>query len=332
MNVDAPFRLSDYQSDYFQSIAIDSYEPLPLLKSLYMANEYVKACTVETMDCAIKHNQQGIANTLAERQNIHSKWQWQLRSMIGDDFAGEFFTKHMEGKHDQSSHGKGGNTKLVANVPNKAADHQKWSAEAISLAQGIRGQAEAVEPALTAEIVGVVKKHGGVMEHLEQRIKSDNSLARKIDLDAEEKYGGDKKLAAENVKDAVRYTMITSEARYTESIAAVEQDFKDQGFEVKTKNYWTEGDPYQGANMVLKKNGLTMEFQVHTKRSSKVKDANHALYDAYKEAPNNKVRWNVYDKMVKLAATVPRPANYSTLMTIGSIALQPFEPIPEMGG
>jgi hypothetical protein len=29
-------------------------------------------------DLAIKENQQGIANFLAERQDMHMKWKWQL--------------------------------------------------------------------------------------------------------------------------------------------------------------------------------------------------------------------------------------------------------------
>ena len=47
------------------------------------ANDILIEELIETFDCAIMHNQQGIANFLAERIDSHQKWRWQLASSLG---------------------------------------------------------------------------------------------------------------------------------------------------------------------------------------------------------------------------------------------------------
>jgi uncharacterized protein len=54
-----------------------------LAAEILSANEMLIGELAEAFDCAIMHNQQGIANFLAERIDAHQKWKWQLSSSLG---------------------------------------------------------------------------------------------------------------------------------------------------------------------------------------------------------------------------------------------------------
>lgn len=87
INFDAPFRLSEFMESAPELEPTDSTDPLEMCRSLYQANEDVRECLVKALDIANDLEQQGIVNFLAERLDQHSKWQWQLRSIVGDSFA-----------------------------------------------------------------------------------------------------------------------------------------------------------------------------------------------------------------------------------------------------
>lgn len=87
INFDAPFRLTDFIESADEIEPTDSSDPLEMCRSLYMANEDVRESIVHALSVADELEEQGIVNFLAERQDMHSKWQWQLRAIVGDSFA-----------------------------------------------------------------------------------------------------------------------------------------------------------------------------------------------------------------------------------------------------
>ena len=87
LNFDAPFRLSDFMESADEIEPTDSSDPLEMSRSLYMANEDVRESIIHALAVADELGEQGIVNFLAERQDMHSKWQWQLRAITGDSFA-----------------------------------------------------------------------------------------------------------------------------------------------------------------------------------------------------------------------------------------------------
>lgn len=87
LNFDAPFKLSDFMESVDEIEPTDSSDPLEMSRSLYQANEDVRESIIHALKVADELGQQGIVNFLAERQDMHSKWQWQLRAIVGDSFA-----------------------------------------------------------------------------------------------------------------------------------------------------------------------------------------------------------------------------------------------------
>jgi len=230
--------------------------------------------------------------------------------------------KHLSGRHDQTSHARGsGKYPRVKDVP-ASPDR---SPAAVAAAIQLRGSANKRSDEITDTMTGIASEFGGEMKGLEYRVKSTDSLARKIDADANAEYGGDVNKAAANISDASRYSMVLDESNYTAGLAAMEQKLAADGYEVRTKNFWQEGDPYQGVNMKLTKDGVTSELQLHTKESYNIKTTQlHPVYENFRITSDPAVKASLYSQMVSIAATIPKPADYETLITLGTPAFQSF--------
>lgn len=342
LNFDAPVRLADFMSRVANIQFQDTNDPLLMSQILYVANEQLRCCIVEAFTLATSLNEQGIANFLAERQDMHSKWQWQLRAVVGDEFAGAYevdvhelghslemgITKHLQGRHDQSSHaqysGKFGRVKDVAATADK-------SQAATDRAIAIRAKAAKAEPQITSDLDGIATKLGGKLEGTEYRLKSTDSLARKIEQDAVTHYDGDLDKAAEGISDASRYTITLADENYTDGFEKALTDLEAQGYTVeRPKNFWQEGDPYQGVNLKLVKDGQKVELQLHTPESFRIKEkVIHPVYESYRKDTNPVTRRASYNQMVEMAKDIPRPAGYEKLLTLGIPSTQPYEDAPE---
>jgi HK97 family phage prohead protease len=86
LGYDAPFSLQQFiePNDVVPTNLNDS---VSMSRSLYQGNADVLECIVAALAVANELGEQGIVNFLAERQDMHSKWEWQLRAIVGDDFA-----------------------------------------------------------------------------------------------------------------------------------------------------------------------------------------------------------------------------------------------------
>jgi hypothetical protein len=236
------------------------------------------------------------------------------------------------GEHDQSSHGSWANNSVSTGMAADVAPKSSRSPEAVALATAVRARALAVEPTVTNLVKGLVAQSGGTLISLEQRVKSTDSLARKIDADAEKEFGGDKKAAADAVSDSLRYTMSVGDENYTAGLESTVKALEATGWKLRVKNFWQSGDPYDGANIKATKDGVTVEIQVHTPKSYSVKEKQlHDEYEIYREAKDDSVRRTSWDKMVGIAKSIPRPSNTAALLAIGTLVIQQFETAQQAG-
>lgn len=87
LNFDSPFQLAEFQqlaTPFYVCSSNDAYE---MTKSLYQGNEVIRTCLIRGMLIADSVGEQGIYNFLADRFDSHSKYQWQMRSILGDAIA-----------------------------------------------------------------------------------------------------------------------------------------------------------------------------------------------------------------------------------------------------
>jgi len=240
------------------------------------------------------------------------------------------------GTHDQKKHGAWA-MNVTGDVPPLAPDvmaRPQWSAEAVAEAKRLRERALAVEPKVT-ELMKVIQENaGGEFVQLEQRVKSTDSLARKIDGDAVTEFDGDRSRAADAVSDAVRYTLKVGDENYAQSLDSTVKALEAAGFTLRVKNFWQSGDPYDGVNIKARKDGIEVEIQLHTPSSFAHKEGEggtHPIYKKYQVELNDSAREKMWNQMIDIARGVVRPANYGAIIATGTLVLQQFQTAQEAG-
>ena len=237
-----------------------------------------------------------------------------------DLFVVDDISKHYS--HDQRDHGnwaRGGSS--LPEVENPKANR---SPEINRIAQDIRERRAADEPKVTQDMMTLSERFGGKMVDLQFRLKSEKSIARKVEADAEEKRITPQK-AAEDMSDVIRYTMQFDTDGYTRGVQGTIAGLQEAGYtidESRVKNFWEPTDAYQGLNAKMRHpNGYEIELQFHTPESSRVKADTHAIYEVYRETNNPQQRYKLYDRMRRIARRATTP---SGALAIGLPAVIPL--------
>lgn len=180
-----------------------------------------------------------------------------------------------------------------------------------------------VEPDITRRMTNLAESQGFRLEGLKYRIKTTDSLTRKIDSDAKRlRLAPD--VAAKGISDSVRYTGIIPAENYTRATQKAIGDLKAAGYKARVKNYWQSGDPYQGVNIALTSpDGHGVELQFHTEESFRMKEyINHPIYEKYRVSTDNVERKSLWDRMVTNASTLPVPPD---ALSVPDLKMQSFE-------
>lgn len=85
LNSPAPAELKDLADMANETSRSEGYDAEALAADLYAANEKLIENIMVAFKAATDLNEQGIANFLAERQDQHKKWSWQLRASLAPE-------------------------------------------------------------------------------------------------------------------------------------------------------------------------------------------------------------------------------------------------------
>jgi len=197
-------------------------------------------------------------------------------------------------ERDGASQGDGGSAARVArNLEYRATVEAVDRAHAID--QGYARVQEVEEKTVTPAMRRIEAEDpdrhlGG----LENRLKSRDRLTEKIEkwLSAQSDLRPDD--AFKLVKDAIRYTFIYNEERYTEGVHTDCDRLESAGFEpVDRQNSWKE-DQYKGINGRWREpdSGILFEVQFHTQESVDAKELTHPAYERIRDpaTPPGEVR------------------------------------------
>lgn len=175
----------------------------------------------------------------------------------------------------------------------KEALNQQHAAELLE-------KAARAEKEVTPALSGLAQQNGLKMEGLDFRLKSQESLARKL---------GD--TAPEDIRDALRYTMVGDAKDLAASSKATLQSLQEQGYKVlKVKNTFKPGAPYKGVNTQIKApDGQVFELQFHTPQSFHTKqNLSHGLYEQMRVLPDGDPRKaELATELVKLSDPISTP-------------------------
>lgn len=151
-------------------------------------------------------------------------------------------------------------------------------AQADELAKMRLDEARSQEPQVTQDLQSFEDDRGKLVG-LDFRLKSQESLARKILLDAHtEEISLDE--SASKIRDVLRYTLCMNPDDYVSKATEVLKGLESKGYVVvKFKNTW-DNDIYKGINTNIKApSGIVFELQLHTPDSFEVKENNHRYYE-----------------------------------------------------
>ena len=198
--------------------------------------------------------------------------------------------------------------------------------QAVKIAIEFRNAVLKVEPTVTQKLARTVMGLGGKMVGLKNRVKTADSLARKIfESKDESRFKGDMVEVAKNLFDVVRYTASFEEDKYVEGVKATLQALKDDGYTFSVKNYWEDGDTYQGINVKLFKDGVQSELQFHTPDSFEKKRIGHEFFKLQRSEKDLVKRKEYWDKQLVIANSVRHPKGYEELLKLETLTKNKFE-------
>ena len=152
-------------------------------------------------------------------------------------------------------------------------------AVAAELAANLLAKAETEEPAVTSLLKG--READGIrLVGLENRLKTADSLTRKILTDAQDKEVSLEEAAA-GIGDVLRYTLCSEDGKYVKTVDATLKSLTQAGITVVIfNNTWGNGNSYKGINTKCQTaDGFVFELQFHTPDSFEAKTVEHAQYE-----------------------------------------------------
>ena len=197
--------------------------------------------------------------------------------------------------------------------------YQPYSSK--GLAKKIHAKARKKEAKITSDVVSAAQKAGSKMYGLEHKLKTKDSIARKIKTDSIEKDISLEE-SANDIKDAVRYTTVSTEKNFVSNYNKVKKTLESKGYkEERCKNYF---DLYRQGKVKHKsvqsifsdKDGYKFEIQFQTPKSQKAKDAKVPIYEERRK-PGNSADKNaeLERRMEALAEAVPDPKDIYKIKT-----------------
>ena len=199
------------------------------------------------------------------------------------------------------------------------AGKKRYTHSAKGLANALHQNAVKVEPKITKDVKSVIRKSGAKIYGLKNRLKTKESLERKIRTDSKEK---DISLnqSAKGIKDTVRYTAVLDNNNFVDGYNSIKESLAEKGYtEVRCRNYFDlyrkgKANHKQITTVYENSDGDQFELQFHTPSSIKVKEKKTALYE---EARNPKVSKNrkdeITERMDVLAKQIKDPKGIYTI-------------------
>lgn len=169
------------------------------------------------------------------------------------------------------------------------------------------------EPTITKDVVESIENAGGYAHGLEHRLKTADSIARKIDTKG-----------VEHINDALRYTSVSNNDNFVRNYNTIKNELSDKGYkEIKCKNYFDMYDKglvkHKSVQSQFKDpTGYTFEIQFQTEQSQRAKDKKTPLYEeARSKDVTSSRKKELEEQMVQLAENVPTPKDIQTILSHG---------------
>lgn len=189
------------------------------------------------------------------------------------------------------------------------------------LTKKLYSEARKKEPQITKDVTHAVKACGAKMYGIEHKLKTKESIARKISTDSKEKNITPYE-SAMDIKDAVRYTALSEDNDFVSNYISIKDSLESKGYEeIRCKNYfdlYNQGKvKHKSVQSVFKNpDGYRFEIQFHTPSSQEAKDKKVPIYEERRKPGLSKERQLELEKqMEELAEKVTEPRDIKRIKT-----------------
>ncbi|MGW0391831.1 ATP nucleotide 3'-pyrophosphokinase [Streptomyces sp. NPDC003042] len=188
--------------------------------------------------------------------------------------------------------------------------------------------AKRAERAISPQVRAAAWIAGAEVIGFENRLKSPDSLKRKVATSLKEHPGQSAEAALATLSDAVRYTLQWNEDQYTDGVTTAAHVLSSWGNDsTKWSNTWGRTQGYKGLNTGWRapRSGQLFEVQFHTPASKWAQEATHKLYEEQRlpgTSPERKRE--LQEQQNAFFAAVPVPAGADRL----TAPLSPRVPAP----
>jgi ppGpp synthetase/RelA/SpoT-type nucleotidyltranferase len=202
---------------------------------------------------------------------------------------------------------------------------------ATSMAKDLITTASREEPQVTHDLSTIVRSEGGEMGGLKFRLKTEKSLAGKLERKAAEK-GITPEAYSKSVADVLRYTGVFKPEDYARGVEQTIERLRSAGYKISdsdVENYWATGDDYNGINATaVTPSGYRFELQFHTQESLDLKNGElHKLYEQFRDEQNPHERYRLWTRMVDLSNSISQPDE--AVLRIGTRTVHKPPALPE---
>ncbi|GAA2062753.1 hypothetical protein GCM10009801_06130 [Streptomyces albiaxialis] len=145
--------------------------------------------------------------------------------------------------------------------------------------------ARGAERIISTQIREAARRNGAELVGFEHRLKSPDSLKRKVAtyMKGDEKHPPTNvDTALERVNDAVRYTFVWDDKKYTKGVRGASRDLVSWQYNsVRWANTWDSKDRYKAINSAWRDPLRDQKFEVqfHTPASKAAQEETHKLYE-----------------------------------------------------
>lgn len=177
------------------------------------------------------------------------------------------------------------------------------------------------EPAITGDLVAATQASGASLAGLEYRMKSPESLARKIATKHEADPTRTHAEIASSLNDVVRYTVTCPNSASTaDQVRQISGELAGRGWELRTLEHsHLQGNPYRGVHAVYASpSGETVEVQFHTEQALQIKVATHIDYETYRNPDRSpEERASAREASARAWNALPIPPGLDELTVLG---------------
>jgi hypothetical protein len=221
-------------------------------------------------------------------------------------------------------------------IPTRAEISAEYGAEPTARSIQLLSKAATVEPEITDAMLAAIGAEAAVY-HLENRLKSPQSLARKL-VRFESYY----RRPDSAPDDILRYTAAVKHPdELTKAAVRTIDRLTNKGWQMENAHHsYVDGSRYKGLHTHLRSLGEQVEVQVHSTESIEVKERTTALYEIERDREQDPAaRDAARRECIALSDQMTQPAGIDDLRELGGVTVKAISygkkrrqrPAPERG-